>query len=50
MPVWTPAYPKGNIINFILIILLDFSNGKLIQIRNKSMSEEMKFMLNSNQN
>jgi hypothetical protein len=48
MPVWTPAHQNGYIVNFILILLLDFSDGKLIQIRDKSMDEEIKYMLNSN--
>lgn len=48
MPDWTPAFQNGHPVDFIFIILLDFSSGKLIQVREKNISEEMKYMLNSN--
>jgi hypothetical protein len=48
MPAWTPAHQNGYIVNYILILLLDFSDGKLTQVRIKPIGEEMKYMLNSN--
>ncbi len=48
MPNWTPAFQHGHPVDFIFIILLDFSDGKLIQVREKNIGEEMKYMLNSN--
>jgi hypothetical protein len=48
MPIWNPAIQSGQTVNFLLIILLDFSDGKLVEVEDKSMSEELKYMLNSN--
>lgn len=48
MPAWSPAYQNGHAVNFILILLLDFTDEKLIEVADRSISEEMRYMLNSN--
>ena len=48
MPFWNPANMNGHTVNFILIVLLDFLDGKIVQVANKNIDDEMKYMLNTN--
>ena len=48
MPPWIPGRQDGRAVNYMLILLLDFDDYKLIGVNHKNLSEEMKYMLNSN--
>lgn len=48
MPLWNPANMNGHPVNFILIVLLDFLDGKIVEVANKNIADEMKYMLNTN--
>ncbi|MGH2563652.1 MAG: hypothetical protein ACRDE5_04005 [Ginsengibacter sp.] len=47
MESWTSAYQNGYSVKSIILILLDIKGGKLIKARQKSISDEWKYMINT---
>jgi hypothetical protein len=48
MPDWIPAFQDQRHVNFKLILLFDFSDGKLIQVSDRNINKEIWYMVNSN--
>jgi hypothetical protein len=44
---WTPALQNGHAVKSIILLLLDIKNRKLIKVRQKSISDKLKYMINT---